>query len=55
MLILDVGIRYDLCGLDCQKKKKKIYRYFEMSFSYFGPFRVWGVTNTLRDPKTFVP
>ena len=23
MLILDVGIRYDLCGLDCQKKKKK--------------------------------
>ena len=26
------------------KKKKKIYRYFEMSFSCFGPFGVWGVT-----------
>ena len=38
-----------------KKKKKKIYRYFEMSFSCFEPFRVWGVTNTLRDPKTFVP
>ena len=23
MIILEVGIRYDLCGLDCQKKKKK--------------------------------
>ena len=23
MIILDVGIGYDLCGLDCQKKKKK--------------------------------
>ena len=44
MIILDVGTRYDLCGLDCQKGKKKIYRYFEMSFSYIGPFGVWGVT-----------
>ena len=25
-------------------KKKKIYRYFEMSFSYFGPFGVRGMT-----------
>ena len=23
MIILNVGIWYDLCGLDCQKKKKK--------------------------------
>ena len=23
MIILDVGIRYDLCGLDCQKEGKK--------------------------------
>ena len=23
MIILDVGIGYDLCELDCQKKKKK--------------------------------
>ena len=23
MIILDVDIGYDLCGLDCQKKKKK--------------------------------
>ena len=23
MIILDVGIGYDLCGSDCQKKKKK--------------------------------
>ena len=22
MIILDVGIGYDLCGLDCRKKKK---------------------------------
>ena len=27
-----------------KKRKKKIYRYFEMSFSCFGPFGVWGVT-----------
>ena len=25
--------------------KKKIYRYFEMSFSCFGSFGVWGVIN----------
>ena len=43
MIILDVGTGYDLCGLDGQKGKK-IYRYFEMSFSCFGPFGVWGVT-----------
>ena len=24
MIILDVGIGYDLCGLNCQKKKKSI-------------------------------
>ena len=23
MIILDVGIGYDLCGLDCQRKEKK--------------------------------
>ena len=23
MIIFDIGIGYDLCGLDCQKKKKK--------------------------------
>ena len=44
MIILNVGIGYDLCGLDCQKKKKKIYMYFKMSFSFFGSFGVWGVT-----------
>ena len=45
MTILNIGIGYDLCELDCQKKKKKkIYRYFKMSFSCFGSFRVWGVT-----------
>ena len=45
MIILDIGTGYDLCGLDSQKgEKKKIYRYFEMSFSCFGPFRVWSVT-----------
>ena len=29
------------------KKGKKIYRYFEMSFSCFGPFGVWGMTSFL--------
>ena len=43
MIILDVGVGCDLCGLDCQKEIK-IYRYFEMSFSCFGLFRVWGET-----------
>ena len=38
MLILDVGTEYDLCGLDCQKGK--IYKYFKMSFSCFGPFEI---------------
>ena len=33
-------------------KKNKIYRYFEMSFSYFGPFRVWGVTIIVTNNKT---
>ena len=42
MIILNVGIEYDLCGFDCQKK---IYKYFELSFSCFGSFRVWGVIN----------
>ena len=46
MIILDVGIGYDLCGLDCEKKKK-IYKYFEMSFSCLGPFAVWVVTSLL--------
>ena len=27
-----------------KERKKKIYRYFEMSFSCFRPFGVWGVT-----------
>ena len=27
-----------------KERKKKIYRYFEISFSCFGPFGVWGVT-----------
>ena len=43
MIIRDVGIGYDLCGWDCQKGEKKIYKYFEMSFSCFGPFGVWGM------------
>ena len=41
MIILNVGTWYDFCGLVCQKWK--IYRYFEMSFSCFRPFGVWGV------------
>ena len=45
MLILDVGTEYDLCGLDCQKGK--IYKYFKMSFSCFGPFGIWGMTSVL--------
>ena len=32
-------------SLICQKGK--IYRYFEMSFSCFRPFGVWGVTSTI--------
>ena len=43
MIILNVGIEYDLCGFDCQKKK--FYKYFEMPFSCFGSFGVWGVIN----------
>ena len=27
-----------------KERKKKIYRYFKMSFSCFRPFGVWGVT-----------
>ena len=55
MIILDVGIGYDLCGLDCQKgkKKKKIYKYFEMSFSCFGLLGVWGVTVGMCDAFVF--
>ena len=30
-----------------KERKKKIYRYFEMSFSCFRPFGVWGVTWTI--------
>ena len=45
MIILDVGTWYDLCGLNCQKgKKKKNLQVLETSFSCFGPFGVWGVT-----------
>ena len=55
MIILDFGIGYDLCGLLCQekerKKKRKIYKYFEMSFSCFRPFGVWGVILVL--PKIY--
>ena len=36
IIIFDVGTWYDFYGLDCQKGK--IYRYFETSFSCFGPF-----------------
>ena len=43
MIILDVSIGYDLCRLDC--KKKKIYKYFEISFSYFRSFEIWDVTS----------
>ena len=42
MIIIYIGTWYDLCGLDCQKGK--IYKYFETSFSCFGPFGVWDVT-----------
>ena len=30
-----------------KKKEKKIYKYFEMSFSCLGPFGVWVVTSLL--------
>ena len=43
MIILDVGTWYALCGLNCQKGKISTGT-FEMSFSRFGPFWVWGVT-----------
>ena len=43
MIILDVGTWYALCGLNCQKGKISTGT-FEMSFSRFGLFWVWGVT-----------
>ena len=42
MIILNVVL--DMIFVDWIVKKKKIYRYFEMSFSCFGPFGVWAVT-----------
>ena len=49
MIILDVGTWHEPFGLNCQKKKKKKKKKkysgtFEMFFSCFGPFWVWGVT-----------
>ena len=53
MIILDVGIGYDLCGLDF--KKKKNYKYFEMSFSCFGLFGVWGMTSHVTGKFLSIP
>ena len=43
MISFNVSTWYDLCGLNCQKRKISTGT-FEMSFSHFGPFWVWGVT-----------
>ena len=36
-----------------KRKKRKIYRYFEMSFSCFRPFGVWVVT--CKTPQAYMP
>ena len=43
MIILDVGIGYDLCGSDCQKKKKKSTGALRRLSHALDPlvFRVW--------------
>ena len=46
MIIIDDDIRYDY--VDRIVKRKKVYKYFEMYFSCFGPFGVWGVTFALQ-------
>lgn len=42
-LIIDVGACYDFIWIELSKGTKSTGT-FEMFFSCFGPFRVWGVT-----------
>ena len=50
MIILDVGTWYDFIWIELSKGTKSTGT-FEMSFSRFGPFRVWGVTNLAKNNK----
>ena len=44
MIILDIRTWYNFVDWIVKRKERNIYRYFEMSFSCFRPFGVWGVT-----------
>ena len=52
-IILDVGTCYDFIWIELPKGTKSRGT-FEIFFSYFGPFRVWGMTLYPLTPKGYL-